>query len=87
MNNSRWFGLLGGVLFLISTMLLFGSSVHGAWYNFPAEAVNGIAFTFAFGIGLNRSLAYSAALITLAALFYIGYVVGYRVHQKLRESC
>ena len=47
MNNSRWFGLLGGVLFLISTMLLFGSSVHGAWYNFPAEAVNGIAFTFA----------------------------------------
>lgn len=84
MNNSRWFGLLGGVLFLLSTMLLFGSSVHGAWYRFPVEAVNGIAFTFAFGVGLERTLAYITALITLAALFYIGYVVGYRIHQKLR---
>ncbi|MBR9787605.1 MAG: hypothetical protein GYB40_06685 [Vibrionaceae bacterium] len=65
-------------------MLLFGSSGHGAWYNFPTEAVNGIAFTFAFGIGLNRALANTAALITLAALFYIGYVVGCRIHQKLR---
>ncbi|WP_321462943.1 hypothetical protein [uncultured Vibrio sp.] len=84
MNNSRWFGLLGGVIFLLSTMLLFGSSVHGAWYNFPVEAVNGIAFTFAFGIGLDRIFAYTIALITLAALFYIGYVVGYRTHQKLK---
>ncbi|MBR9874497.1 hypothetical protein L3V31_03005 [Vibrio sp. J1-1] len=86
MNNSRWFGLLSGVIFLLSTVLLFGSSVHIAWYDFPVEAVNGIAFTFAFGIGLNRTLAYTAASMTLAALFYIGYVFGYRIHQKLRES-
>ncbi|MDV6252273.1 hypothetical protein [Vibrio sp. EA2] len=84
MNNSRWFGLLSGVLFLLSTMLLFSSSVHNAWYQFPVEALNGIAFTFSFGVGLERTLAYITALITLAALFYIGYVVGYRVHQKLR---
>jgi hypothetical protein len=84
MNNSRWFGVLGGVIFLLSTMLLFGSSVHAAWYQFPMEAIDGIAFTFAFGLGVNRALAYLAALITLSAIFYIGYVVGYRIHNKLK---
>lgn len=84
MNNSRWFGVLGGVIFLISTMLLFGSSAHAAWYQFPIEAFEGIAFTFAFGLGLNRAIAYVAASITLAAIFYIGYVLGYRIHHKLK---
>ncbi|MEK1971662.1 hypothetical protein WOB87_01020 [Vibrio parahaemolyticus] len=84
MNNSRWVGLLGGTIVLLCTFLLFGSSVHADWYMMPVEAVNGIAFTLAFGLGLNSIFAYVTAFITLAALFYIGYIVGYRVHQKLR---
>ncbi|MGP8306146.1 hypothetical protein [Vibrio sp. YIC-376] len=84
MNNSRWVGVLGGMIFLLSTLLLFGYSVHAAWYQFPVEAINGIAFTFAFGLGLNRAVAYIAASITLAAIFYIGYVFGYRIHHKLK---
>ncbi len=84
MNNSRWFGLLGGMIFLLITLLLFGSSVHTAWYQFPVEAINGIAFIFAFGLGLNKALSYAVALITLTAMFYIGYVFGYRIHRKLK---
>ncbi len=83
MNNSRWFGLLSGMIFLIITLLLFGSSVHGVWYQFPTEAIHGIAFIFAFGLGQNNALSYIAALMTLAAMFYVGYVSGYRIHHKL----
>ncbi|ALR94618.1 MULTISPECIES: hypothetical protein [Vibrio] len=84
MNNSRWVGFIGGTIVLLSTFILFGSSVHSAWYRIPAEAIHGIAFTLAFGLGLNSLLAYATAVITLAALFYIGFVVSYRAHQKLK---
>ncbi len=56
MNSSRWVGLSIGTLFLISTLFLFGSSVHASWYKMPIEAVNGIAFTLSFGLGLNHFL-------------------------------
>jgi hypothetical protein len=69
----------------LSTLILFGSTVHSAWYNIPMEAINGIAFTLAFGLGLNHILAYVAAIITLVALFYLGYVLGYRIHNKLKH--
>lgn len=79
MNNSRWVGLLGGTIVLLCTFLLFGSSVHADWYMMPAEAVNGIAFTLAFGLGLNsilptsqhslRSLRYSILATLLATAF------------------
>ncbi|AXY03416.1 hypothetical protein [Vibrio alfacsensis] len=85
MNNSRWAGMFVGTIFLISTLVLFGSTVHSAWYKIPLEAVNGIAFTLAFGLGLNHILAYVAAFVTLIALFYLGYVFGYRIHHKLRR--
>ncbi|MGR5068244.1 MULTISPECIES: hypothetical protein [Vibrio] len=85
MNSSRWAGLLGGTIVLLSTLILFGSTVHSAWYNIPMEAINGIAFTLAFGLGLNHILAYVAAIITLVALFYLGYVLGYRIHNKLKH--
>ncbi|EKM24330.1 hypothetical protein VCHENC03_1273 [Vibrio sp. HENC-03] len=48
------------------------------------EAVNGIAFTLSFGLGLNHFIAYISAFVTLAALFYLGYATGYRIHQKLK---
>ncbi|MCX2790662.1 MULTISPECIES: hypothetical protein [Vibrio] len=84
MNSSRWVGLTVGTLFLIGTLILFGSTVHSAWYKIPVEAVNGIAFTLSFGLGLNHLVAYISAFFTLAALFYIGYAMGYRIHQKLK---
>ncbi|ASI94569.1 MULTISPECIES: hypothetical protein [Vibrio] len=84
MNSSRWAGLMVGTLFLIGTLILFGSTVHSAWYKIPLEAVNGIAFTLAFGLGLNHFFAYVSAFITLAALFYIGYAIGSRIFNKIR---
>ncbi|TDE25394.1 hypothetical protein E1100_00270 [Vibrio owensii] len=84
MNSSRWVGLSIGTLFLIGTLILFGSTVHASWYKIPMEAVNGIAFTLSFGLGLNHFIAYISAFVTLAALFYLGYATGYRIHQKLK---
>ncbi|UTZ29462.1 hypothetical protein HB761_22945 [Vibrio campbellii] len=84
MNSSRWVGLSIGTLFLISTLFLFGSTVHASWYKMPMEAVNGIAFTLSFGLGLNHFFAYISAFVTLAALFYLGYAMGYLVHRKLK---
>ncbi|MCA2493658.1 hypothetical protein [Vibrio alginolyticus] len=79
MNNSRWVGLLGGTIVLLCTFLLFGSSVHADLYMMPAEAVNGVAFTLAFGLGLIaflptsqlslRSLRYSTLATLLATAF------------------
>lgn len=84
MNNSTWFGVVCGVILLFSTLLIFGFPIHAAWYLFPLEAINGIAFSFAFGLGLNKELSYVAAAMTLTAVFYIGYVVGYLIHHKLK---
>ncbi len=84
MNSSRWVGTFNWHPLLIGTLILFGSTVHASWYKIPMEAVNGIAFTLSFGLGLNHLFAYISAFITLAALFYLGYAIGYRIHQKLK---
>ncbi|PFG57770.1 hypothetical protein ATG66_0266 [Vibrio sp. ES.051] len=84
MNNSKLVGFMGGTIVLLSTLILFGSSVHAAWYKIPAEAFHGLAFTLAFGLGLNSILAHVAAFITLVALFYIGFIASYRTYQKFK---
>ncbi|CAM2979402.1 hypothetical protein QTO01_10740 [Vibrio mytili] len=84
MKSSKWSGLAVGTLVLIAVLLLFGSPVNASWQNIPLKAINDIAFSLSFGLGLNHVVAYSAAIMTLAALFYIGYVVGERVFYKLR---
>ncbi len=84
MSKNRQSGLIVGTLVLIATFMIFGSTVNTPWLSIPESAVNSIAFSLSFGLGLDHVVACATALATLGGLFYIGYAIGSRIHYKLK---
>ncbi|RJX75246.1 hypothetical protein DZ860_00745 [Vibrio sinensis] len=68
--------LLGAVCSLLSYIYLLGhGSSHPLW-QWPLEALHGAAFTFAWGFGASKSLAYVLSIITFIAVTVSGYLLG-----------
>ncbi|EGU31373.1 hypothetical protein RJD39_16740 [Vibrio scophthalmi] len=45
-------------------------------YQWPIEALHGLAFTFAWGLGFPKYLAYLAGIVILGAVTFACYVIG-----------
>ncbi|GAK84194.1 hypothetical protein JCM19238_1760 [Vibrio ponticus] len=47
----------------------------------PIEALQGLAFTFAWGLGVPSYLAYGLSVVLMIAVFYSFFRIGKRVSQ------
>lgn len=77
--------LIGAVCSLLGYIYLLGhGSSHPIW-QWPVEAFNGAAFTFAWGFGAPKAFAYALSLITFIAVTVSGYLLGRMVSRFLHR--
>ncbi|GAL06697.1 hypothetical protein ACFFLZ_03115 [Photobacterium aphoticum] len=83
MNKKHIAGLIAAFVTLLGFIAAIGMSVPSVVYLWPVEALNGIAFAFAWGLGVPTWLAYVLALVIFLAIACIGYAAGRKVYSLL----
>ena len=79
MNKTTLFSALIAFAGLSLFVSLFASGTHVSIIQWPVEALNGLAFTFAWGLGFPKILAYLAAILTLLSVTYACYSIGKKI--------
>ena len=80
MNNKHIAGIVGAFIVLATVIATLAMGAPSVVYLWPVEALNGIAFAFAWGLGVPVWLAYVFACLIFAAFAAIGYAVGRKVY-------
>ncbi|MGF1685405.1 hypothetical protein L4C36_01755 [Photobacterium japonica] len=81
MNNKHIAGIVGALIVLAIVIATIAMGAPSVVYLWPVEALNGIAFAFAWGLGVPVWLAYVFASLIFCAFACAGYAVGRTVYR------
>ncbi|MGD8111597.1 hypothetical protein ACQEXU_14295 [Vibrio sp. TRT 21S02] len=76
MNKSRVLGVLVALTSVVGLIFLLSAGSPLPVIQWPTEALNGLAFSFAWGFGLSKYLAYSVSVLFFIVIAVAGYFVG-----------
>ncbi len=83
MNKATMAGWIIAITGFVTFLYLFTSGTNMPFYLWPNEALQGLAFSFAWGLGVPSYLAYPLAIILMIAVFYGFFRFGKRITQLL----
>jgi len=76
MNKATIAGVLTAILALGGLIYVFADGAHFPLYQWPYEALQGLAFFLAFALGVPKKLAHILAVFIALAVLAIGFWVG-----------
>ncbi|ROV57534.1 MULTISPECIES: hypothetical protein [Vibrio] len=83
MNRANVAGTIVALTGFAAFLFLFASGTHVPVMYWPNEALQGLAFTFAWGLGVPSYLAYALSIGLMVAVFYSFFRIGKRLTQLL----
>lgn len=81
MNKATLFAVITACVGLSLFVSVFSVGSNLSVYQWPLEAMHGLAFTFAWGLGFPKYVAYLAGILILGAVTYACYVMGKKIAQ------
>ncbi len=81
MNRANVAGTIIATSGFAAFLFLFASGSNVPLMQWPIEALQGLAFTFAWGLGVPSYLAYGLSVVLMVAVFYSFFRIGKRVSQ------
>ncbi|KLV07154.1 hypothetical protein ABT56_06290 [Photobacterium aquae] len=85
MGKFNRFGLLLALVGLIGFIALLAGGTQFPVVRWPIEALSGLAFSFAWGLGVPVWLAYTMALVCFAAVAMACYWIGKKLSIMFRR--
>ncbi|EGU43405.1 hypothetical protein VII00023_16275 [Vibrio ichthyoenteri ATCC 700023] len=79
MNKATFFAVMTACIGLSLFVSIFSAGTPMSLLQMPVEALHGLAFTFAWGLGFPQYLAYLAAILVLVAVAYTCYLIGKKI--------
>ena len=79
MSKADLMGVLVAVIVLTGLSYVLADGSRLPLLRWPVEALNGLAFSFAWGLGMTTALAYGCAIFS----FIVVAVTSYRLAKKL----
>ncbi|MBA5764008.1 hypothetical protein H2O73_16710 [Vibrio sp. 404] len=83
MNRANVAGTIVALMGFAAFLFLFASGTNAPFIYWPNEAMQGLAFTFAWGLGVPSYLAYVLSIVLMIAVFYSFFRIGKRLAQML----
>ncbi|OEE49545.1 hypothetical protein A1OS_07160 [Enterovibrio norvegicus] len=83
MRTSTLVGIKVGLILLLAFIALMGQTNNAPYSEWLNDAFMGVAFTFAWGLGIPEMLAYVLSVLVFAAIFGCGFVIGQKFSRKL----
>ncbi|MGR6834144.1 hypothetical protein [Aliivibrio wodanis] len=83
MNKSTVVGFLTSFLGLAGLIAALSHGSHFPIYQWPYEALQGIVFSFAFGLGFSVPLSYAVTLFILCLLLITFFMIGAKLARFL----
>ena len=79
MNKSTVVGFLTSFLALAGLIAALSHGSHFPIYQWPYEALQGIVFSFAFGLGFSVPLSYTVTLFLISLLLITFFMLGVKL--------
>ena len=76
MNKSTVVGFLTSFLGLAGLIAALSHGSHFPIYQWPYEVLQGIVFSFAFGLGFSVPLSYAVTLLVISLLSMVFFMIG-----------
>jgi len=83
MNRANVVGATVALMGFVAFLFLFASGSNVPVVYWPNVTMQGLAFTFAWGLGVPSYLAYALSIVLMIAVFYSFFRIGKKLAQML----